>query len=98
MACFAVIRERGGPWDFSLTLREQEQWAEHAVFMEALVDEGFVVLGGPFADGLRVLLIVEAESEAQIEARLADDPWTPMGLLRTLSIDRWEILLRATKV
>ena len=93
MAYFAVMRERGGPWDFSLTLREQEQWVEHAAFMEALVDDGFVVLGGPFADGVRVLLIVDAESETEIEARLAEDPWTPMGLLRTLSIERWEILL-----
>ena len=93
MAYFAVMRERGGPWDFSLTLREQEQWVEHAAFMEALVDGGFVVLGGPFADGVRVLLIVDAESETEIEARLAEDPWTPMGLLRTLSIERWEILL-----
>jgi hypothetical protein len=26
-----------------------------------------------------------------VEARLADDPWTPMGILRTASIDRWDI-------
>jgi uncharacterized protein YciI len=94
MTYYAVIRERGGPWDFSRTLREQERWVEHAAFMEALVEDGFVVLGGPLADGVRVLLIVDAESESEIEARLAEDPWTPMGMLRTLTIERWEILLR----
>ena len=34
-----------------------------------------------------------AESEQAIEARLADDPWTPMGLLRIARVERWEILL-----
>lgn len=95
MASFAVVREQGGPWDFSRPLREQEQWAEHAAFMEALVADGFVVLGGPLAGGPRVLLLVEAGSEAEIEARLAEDPWTPMGLLRTVSVEPWEILLRS---
>jgi hypothetical protein len=34
-----------------------------------------------------------AESEQAIEARLADDPWTPLRLLRTASVECWEILL-----
>jgi uncharacterized protein YciI len=90
---YAVTREQGENWNASLTRREQEQWDEHAAFMDALVDEGFVVLGGPLGDGTNVLLIINTESEQTIEARLADDPWTPMGLLRTVKIERWEILL-----
>jgi hypothetical protein len=55
---------------------------------------GLVVLGGPVGEG-HVLLVVDAESEGEgeIEARLAADLWTPMGLLRTVKIERWEILL-----
>jgi len=34
-----------------------------------------------------------AESEQAIEVRLADDPWTPLRLLRTASVECWEILL-----
>jgi uncharacterized protein YciI len=60
--------------------------------MDALVDEGFIVLGGPLGDG-KALLIINAASEQETDARLADDPWTPMGLLRTAKIERWEILL-----
>ena len=44
---FAVRLERGGPWDWSRDLREQDGWNEHARFMDSLVDDGFVVLGGP---------------------------------------------------
>jgi uncharacterized protein YciI len=51
------------------------------------------VLGGPVGDAERVLLAVSAENEQAVEARLAEDPWRPMGLLRTGAIEPWEILL-----
>ena len=74
---------------------EQEKWAEHAAFMNALADDGFVVLGGPLGDGARILLIIDADSEGAIQTRLSADPWTPMGLLRIAKVERWEILLGA---
>jgi uncharacterized protein YciI len=90
---FVVTRERGPAWDGSRLLREQDGWPEHAAFMEALVDEGFVLLGGPFGDGVRTLLIVHAASEEAIHERLAADPWTPTGFLRVVGVERWEVLL-----
>jgi uncharacterized protein YciI len=74
-------------------MREQDEWDAHARFMDALVDEGFIVLGGPVADGERVLMAVFADSADAVEARLAEDPWRPMGLLRTSIVEPWEILL-----
>lgn len=93
LANFVVTRERGDNWDSSLSMRQQQKWDEHAAFMNALADEGFVVLGGPLGDGEKVLLIINAKSEQEIVGRLADDPWSPMGLLRISKIERWEILL-----
>ena len=61
--------------------------------MDALVDEGFVVLGGPLEGDREVLLIVDAPSEAAIRDRLAEDNWTPNGMLTTVSVERWTILL-----
>ena len=93
---YTVTRERGESWDASLPMRKQEKWDEHAEFMDALVDDGFIVLGGPLGDGEeKFLLISNAESEQEIYARFADDPWTPMRLLRIAKVDRWEILLGA---
>jgi uncharacterized protein len=95
---YAVTRERGENWDARLSMRQQAKWDEHAAFMDALVDDGFVVLGGPLGDGEKIfLLIIDAESEQEIHARLADDPWTPMGLLRIAKVERWEILLGASE-
>jgi len=92
MTYYVVTRERGENWDARLSMRQQEKWDEHAAFMNALVDDGFVVLG----DGGKILLIIDAESEQEIDARLADDPWTPLGLLRIAKVEHWEILLGAS--
>jgi hypothetical protein len=44
--------------------------------MDALVEEEVVVLGGPIGegDGENSLLVVDADGEAAIRARLAEDP------------------------
>jgi hypothetical protein len=93
MTIYAVIREPGESFDAARTLREQDAWDEHAVFMDALVDEGFVVAGGPLGDGARILLVVDAASEEEIAERLDDDPWASIRVLRTGSIDQWHVLL-----
>jgi uncharacterized protein YciI len=93
MSYFVVIREAGPAWTPASSTREQEQWTEHAAFMEALVDDGFVVLGGPLSDGPTTLLIVDSESDDEIRARLATDPWTPLDLLSISTIEPWEVLL-----
>ena len=61
--------------------------------MDGLLEDGFVILGGPLGDGDEVLLIIRADSEAEIEARLAEDPWLPMEVLRIARIERWQIWL-----
>jgi uncharacterized protein YciI len=95
---YAVLRERGENWDTRIPMRQQEQWEKHAAFMDALTNDGFIILGGPLGVGEEKFLhIVAAESEQAIEARLADDPWTPLRLLRTASVERWEILLDARR-
>src|SRR5436309_185221 len=95
MAIFAVILENGPGFDASRPRREQRDWDAHAVFMDSLVEDGFVLLGGPLGDvdRDRVLLVVDAVDEAEIESRLADDPWAPEELLRTVSIEPWTLWL-----
>lgn len=90
---FAVRVERGGPWDWSRGLREQEGFDEHARFMDLLVDEGFVVLGGPLGDERDILHAISAPSEEAVRARLAEDNWAQNGMLTIKSIEPWTILL-----
>jgi hypothetical protein len=64
--------------------------------MDGLVDEGFVVLGGPLADGVRVVHVVEAESQDAVRARLAADPWSGTHLVVD-AIEPWTIRLDARR-
>jgi uncharacterized protein YciI len=90
---FHVVLRRSGPqWDPSQPMEEQSDWAAHASFMDELVDEGFIVLGGPLADEHRVVHVVEAESEDAVRATLARDPWSETHLLVD-AIDPWTIRL-----
>jgi uncharacterized protein YciI len=89
----AVRRVRGPAWDASRSLRGQARWDEHAAFMNALAAEGFVVLGGPLGDGAEVLLVIDADGEETVRARLALDPWTKAGLLQLKSVEPWTVLL-----
>ena len=93
---YLVERAKGPAWDHSRPRREQDGWDEHAAFMDALAEEGFVVLGGPMGegDGDNVLLVIDADGPETINARLADDPW-PEEMLRTESTRPWSVWLRA---
>ena len=90
---FAVTEIRGGPWDRSQPLDGQAGWREHAQFMDRLVEEGFVALGGPLEGEREVLLIVRAEDEAEVLNRLGPDPWIRSGHLRLGSVLRWTLRL-----
>ena len=93
MATFLVLLRRVGPeWDPSRPMEEQSDWLAHAAFMDGLVHAGFLVLGGPLADEERVAHVIEAESEDDIRATLARDPWSESHL-QIDTIDPWTIRL-----
>lgn len=97
---FVVINAKGPSWDATRLRRGQAQWDEHAVFMDKLAADGFVVLGGPLGDGDGddTLLVIEATDEERILATLKDDPWNKSGILQVKAIHRWTILLRSANL
>jgi uncharacterized protein YciI len=96
MPYFAVIVERGAAWNWSLPMRQQEEWDAHAAFMDALAADGFIVAGGPLGSedaARRILHIARAADASTVRNRLAGDPWHRAGFLRIVSIDPWTVLL-----
>jgi uncharacterized protein YciI len=91
-----VLRQSGPEFDRSRPLEEQSDWDAHASFMDALVEAGFIVLGGPLADDGRVAHAVEAESRDAVRATLARDPWSETHL-QVDTIDPWTIRLEARR-
>ena len=90
---FHVVVVRSGPqWQAGKPLEEQSGWDEHASFMNGLVDDGFIVLGGPLVDEYRVVHAVEAESEDEVRETLARDPWSGTHLVVD-TVEPWTIRL-----
>ena len=92
---FVVTRIRGTAWDPIKPMRSQAQWPEHALFMDDLATNRFVMLGGPLGDGEKTLLVVDATDEVEIRSTLARDPWSKAGILEVQSIELWTVLLQA---
>jgi uncharacterized protein YciI len=90
---FAVRIVHGPEWDSSRGIREQAAWDEHAAFMDGLVDQGFIIVGGPVGSGAETLHVVEAAGEDDVRARLAEDPWAVAGLLEVGRIEPWALWL-----
>jgi hypothetical protein len=91
---YAVVREAGDAYAWGTPLREQPLWPEHAAFMDALVEDGLVRLGGPLGEG-RALLVCRAASADAVRDRMAEDPWVPTDILRIGTVEPWTVLLGA---
>ncbi|WP_051969478.1 YciI family protein [Kitasatospora azatica] len=65
--------------------------------MNNLADQGLVLIADPLAgsehDRIRVLLVADADSEADIHRRFADDPWEQTYRLVTTSVEPWTVLV-----
>jgi hypothetical protein len=92
VAMFHVILRQTGPeFDPTLPLEQQSGWAEHAAFMDSLVEDGRIVLGGTLPN-LRTAHAMEAASEEELRAVWARDPWHESHLVLE-SVEPWEIRL-----
>jgi uncharacterized protein YciI len=94
---FVVISSAGPNRDRSKRTRQQPLWDMHAAFIDQLVAEGFIWMGGPLVDEGGAMLIVNANDEDEVRKKLKDDPWYEQGILKLESVKRWEIFIDAKK-
>jgi uncharacterized protein YciI len=90
---FLVFQHPGPSWVPGRTTREQPLWEQHAVFIDRRFDEGRIVLGGPYADFSRALLIVRAQDAEQASELFREDPWAKSGILVLSEAIEWTIYL-----
>jgi hypothetical protein len=89
---FHVTLRRAGPeFDRSKPLDEQSLFAEHAAYMDSLVEDGHIVLGGLLPDW-RTAHAMEAESEEEVRELWARDPWIESHLILE-RVEPWDIRL-----
>jgi uncharacterized protein YciI len=94
---FVVISSAGANRDRSMSTREQPLWNEHAAFIDQLVAEGFILMGGPLVDEGGAMLIVNADDESAVREKLKDDPWYMHGILKLESVKRWQVFIDGRK-
>jgi uncharacterized protein YciI len=98
---FVVISSAGPNREPSKPTREQPFWDDHAAFIDQVVEEGFMFMGGPLVnrDGLPqgALMIVSAQDENEVAEKLKNDPWFQRGILKLESIKRWQIFIDERK-
>jgi len=98
---FLAFSSVGTNRDPSKGTREQPFWDEHEAFIDQLVDQGFVLMGGPLLDEAGMpqgaLLIVNAGDEDEVREKLKNDPWFQRGILKLESVKRWQIFIDERK-
>lgn len=90
-----VFLRPGSKWNAALPVREQAYWDEHARFMDALFDEGRVILAGPFVDRSGSMVILSVESAEEARAIFREDPWAKQDILVAHDAKEWTIFLDA---
>ena len=89
MATFAVVYTFADNEAVRLETRPK-----HREYLKGLLDAGNIALSGPFVDDSGALLVIEAESLAEVEGFLANDPYRAAGVVDNALVREWNIVMR----
>jgi hypothetical protein len=65
----------------------------HLARVEALAAQGRLVLAGPLTDGVGSLIIIEADSRAEAEEFIKNDPYVLQGVFQRYEIHPFQQVL-----
>ena len=83
-----VMIRRGPTWGEGPP-EAQPGWEEHAARVDALIERGTFVLGGPFADNSGTLVVLEGIGADEAEALLRTDPFVENGVFGHFHVREW---------
>jgi uncharacterized protein YciI len=88
-----IVRFRAGPTWSSGSVREQPDWDAHAEFVDALVERGTFVMGGPFSDNSGSMSLLEGVDADEARRILEDDPFMKNGVFVLEEIREWDVFV-----
>ena len=88
-----VVRFRAGPTWTSGSVREQPDWDAHAEFVDALIERGTFVMGGPFSDNSGSMSLLEGIDADEARRILEDDPFMKNGVFVLEEIREWNVFV-----
>ena len=88
-----MVRFRAGPsWTVG-GVREQAEWDAHAAFVDALIERGTFVMGGPFSDNSGSMSLLEGVDADEARRILEDDPFMKNGVFVLEEIREWNVFV-----
>jgi uncharacterized protein YciI len=88
-----MVRFRAGPTWSSGSVREQRDWDAHAQFVDALIERGTFVMGGPFSDNSGSMSLLEGVDVEEARRILEDDPFMKNGVFVLEEIREWDVFV-----
>jgi uncharacterized protein YciI len=88
-----MVRFRAGPTWSSGSVREQRDWDAHAEFVDALIERGTFVMGGPFSDNSGSMSLLEGVDADEARRILEDDPFMKNGVFILEEIREWDVIV-----
>ena len=88
-----MVRFRAGPTWSSGPVREQPDWDAHAEFVDALIERGTFVMGGPFSDNSGSMSLLEGIDADEARRILEDDPFMKNGVFVLEEIREWTVFV-----
>jgi uncharacterized protein len=64
----------------------------HREYLAGLIQQGRLVISGPFSDDSGAVLVYEAETSAQVEKLVAEDPFATGGVFVSWEIRPWNVV------
>ncbi|MDM8084082.1 YciI family protein [Cellulomonas cellasea] len=66
----------------------------HRAYLGGLADQGLLLGSGPYTEGEPgALLVFQAQDRAQLDGLLADDPFAHAGVIATVGVRPWNVVL-----
>ncbi|MHA7280976.1 YciI family protein [Arthrobacter sp. MDT2-2] len=67
----------------------------HRAWLQGLVEQGRVLASGPFSDGTGALLVFSAETEADLNQLVSQDPFAVVGAIAAVKTIGWNPVVGA---
>ncbi len=61
----------------------------HRDYLTALREQGQLAMAGPFTDDSGALIVYEAETEEEVRAIIAADPFNSAGVFHSITLKPW---------
>ncbi len=88
--CYVIFYSEGPNWRHGVSFWEQVGIDEHAAYMETLLKQGTLIMGGPFIDGSGGMAILRTNDLVEAEEIVDNDPAVNAGTL-SAKLRQWQV-------